>query len=440
MKKEQQTDMAKVEEKAKQMQQLKKYGFFVLIGIIFLGILYMIFSPWSADKKKTDIGKGFNTEIPDPNNSGIIGDKQKAYEQEALMRNRNSKRKSLEDFSALVGAEKEAIAENVVDITQQGSEVEATPTDNAIKKSTSSYKNINETLTNFYDIPATEIDENFLFELDDRITALEGKTQQESLRKNTVDEQLAIVEKSYQMAAKYMPNTGQQSPSGETTLEAGAGGSSSQNSGKGKNPVSVIKQVHEQTVSALAQDVPNHEFIASFYKPRNIGFNTMDSPVGVSEKNTISAIIHDDQTLISGQSVRLRLSEPMIAGTTIIPANSLLTGTAALQGERLGISISSIEIGGAIIPVEIAVYDSDGQYGIFIPNSLELDAAKEIAANMGNSVGTSISITNDAGEQVLADLSKGAIQGVSQYMQKKIRMVKVNLKSGYRVLLLPKQN
>jgi conjugative transposon TraM protein len=190
----------------------------------------------------------------------------------------------------------------------------------------------------------------------------------------------------------------------------------------------------------LAQDVPDAEFIAGFNQPRNMGFNTMDAAVGVTERNTIPAVIHDDQTLISGQSVRLRLTEAMIAGTTLIPANSLLTGTASLQGERLGIAIHSIELRGAIIPVEIVVYDSDGQQGIFIPNSLELDAAKEIAANMGSSVGTSFTISSNAKEQMTADLAKGAVQGVSQYMQKKIRQVKIHLKSGYRVLLLPKQN
>uniref|UniRef100_UPI0025BDFD18 conjugative transposon protein TraM n=1 Tax=Bacteroides sp. UBA939 TaxID=1946092 RepID=UPI0025BDFD18 len=64
----------------------------------------------------------------------------------------------------------------------------------------------------------------------------------------------------------------------------------------------------------------------------------------------------------------------------------------------------------------------------------------EIAANMGSSVGSSFTITDDAGAQITSDLTKGAIQGVSQYMQKKIRQVKVHLKNGYRVLLLPKQN
>ena len=441
MKKEQEKlDPVKEQEKEKQKQQLKKYGFFALIGIIFLGALYLIFAP-SSDKEKEEQGKGFNTEIPDPNNSGIIGDKQKAYEQEALMRNRNDKRKSLEDFSSLIGEEQVAIKENVVEITEERTSRNNSSLDDAIRNSASSYKDINNTLSNFYQEPEPENSKEVLA-LEQRMQELERKLEEEELKKNAVDEQLAMVEKSYQLAAKYMPVQGQQTPQAEDViLQAGTqSGSSYNNDRNDKTQAAVIKQVHEQTVSALAQNISNAEFMASFNQPRNMGFNTMDANIGVNEKNTISAVIHDDQTLISGQSIRLRLTEPMIAGTTVIPANSLLTGTAALQGERLGISITSIELGGAIIPVEIIVYDSDGQRGIFIPNSLELEAVKEIAANMGSSVGTSFTITDNAQEQITADLTKGAIQGVSQYMQKKIRQVKVHVKSGYRVLLLPKQS
>ena len=75
-----------------------------------------------------------------------------------------------------------------------------------------------------------------------------------------------------------------------------------------------------------------------------------------------------------------------------------------------------------------------------IPNSLEYDAVREIAAGMGGSMGSSISISTDAGAQTASDLGKGVIQGVSQYITKKMRTVKVTLKAGHRLLLhSPKQ-
>ena len=65
---------------------------------------------------------------------------------------------------------------------------------------------------------------------------------------------------------------------------------------------------------------------------------------------------------------------------------------------------------------------------------------REIAAGMGGSMGSSISISTDAGAQIASDLGKGVIQGVSQYITKKMRTVKVTLKAGHRLLLhSPKQ-
>ena len=115
-------------------------------------------------------------------------------------------------------------------------------------------------------------------------------------------------------------------------------------------------------------------------------------------------------------------------------------GTAKLQGERLSIVISSLEYRGSIIPVELSVYDTDGQAGIFIPGSMERSAAKEIVAGMGTSVGSSVNISTDAKAQLASDLGKGLIQGTSQYFAKKMRTVKVHLKAGYKVLLYQPEN
>jgi conjugative transposon TraM protein len=85
------------------------------------------------------------------------------------------------------------------------------------------------------------------------------------------------------------------------------------------------------------------------------------------------------------------------------------------------------------------VYDMDGMQGIFVPNPDEVTAMKEIAANMGTSMGSSITITDDAGSQLAADLlGRSLIQGTSQFFSKKMREVKVTLKAGHKVLLLPK--
>ena len=155
----------------------------------------------------------------------------------------------------------------------------------------------------------------------------------------------------------------------------------------------------------------------------------------VSDRNTIPACVYGAQSVTDGQAVRLRLLEPMAVADRIIPRNAVVVGTAKIQGERLDIGITSLEYAGTIIPVELTVYDTDGQPGIFTPNSIEMNVVREVAANMGGNLGSSINISTNAGAQLASDLGKGLIQGTSQYVAKKMRTVKVHLKAGYRVML-----
>jgi conjugative transposon TraM protein len=206
--------------------------------------------------------------------------------------------------------------------------------------------------------------------------------------------------------------------------------------GKGKPRALPVRQAAQQLVSALPQPLSDEELFSMYDRTRNETFHTAGIESSHAEKNTVSAVVHIDQTITDGQNIRLRLVEPMLAGKTLIPENTILSGDSKIQGERLQITVNSLENNRNIIPVEITVYDTDGQCGIFIPDAKEINAAKEVAANMGTNAGTSISLSSDAGEQFAADMGRNLIQGASQFFSKKIREIKVHLKAGYRVYLL----
>lgn len=270
-------------------------------------------------------------------------------------------------------------------------------------------------------------------ELRERIEELEAMmARQAEPPGSTLDDQVALLEKSYELAAKYMP-AGQggtvQRPTAADTEE------DKKTVRNGKAVAQPVGQVAERIVSALAQPMTDSEFITAQTDERNFGFQTAVGTSTAVGRNTIPACVHGNQTVTDGQSVRLRLTEPMQVAGVRIPRNTVIVGAARVQGERLGIDIISLEYQGTIIPVELAVFDSDGQEGIFIPNSMEVSAAKEVAANMGSSLGSSINISTDAGAQLASDLGKGLIQGTSQYIAQKMRTVKVHLKAGYRVML-----
>ena len=244
-----------------------------------------------------------------------------------------------------------------------------------------------------------------------------------------MDEQVALMEKSYELAAKYM-NGGQQGQVAQVIPTVPV---------QGKGSATPVKVVSDRTVSGLQQPMSNSEFITEYGKPRNYGFNTAVGSSYSWERTLFGRVFITTKHFMDGQTVKLRLLEPLQAGNVIVPKNSLVSGSAKVQGERLDILVSSLEYAGNIIPVELAVYDSDGQKGLSVPSSLEQEAAKEAMANIGAGLGTSISFAQSAGQQVAMDITRGLMQGGSQYLAKKFRTVKVHLKANYQVMLYAKQ-
>jgi len=133
------------------------------------------------------------------------------------------------------------------------------------------------------------------------------------------------------------------------------------------------------------------------------------------------------------------LLEPLQVGGVLVPANTPLYGTVRIEGQRMAVSVNSIESGGNILPVELAAYDMDGQAGLFVPNTTERTAMKEAAANTGSGFGTSISFARSASQQLVMDMTRGVLSGGSQYLATKMREVKVTVKANYQLLLISKK-
>mgnify|MGYP000398138084 FL=1 len=412
----------------------RKMLVFPLMGLTFLGCMWLIFAPSQEDREKERQGQGFNTDMPQPEDSKIIGDKAKAYEQQLLEKRQKQRRGMVGDLSSFWDDTdvKPDAADAPEDCRLTPVATPRKETDSrqhaGIRSSAAANKRLNTSLGTFYEPPKEDAEKK---ELRQRIDELERMVMEQEKQPARMEEQVALLEKSYELAAKYQ-NGG--SNAGQTARTDGTEMTGS-NAGEKEMKAEPVSGVQQLVVSALPQPLTDSAFIADYGGERNYGFHTAIGTAEAAGKNTIAACVQGDQTITDSQTVRLRLLEPMRVSGRTIPRNTPLVGMARLQGERLEIGIISLEHQGNIIPVELAVYDSDGQAGIFVPGSMETDAAKEIGANMGSSLGSSINISTDAGAQLASDLGKGVIQGVSQYISKKMRTVRVHLKSGYRVLL-----
>ena len=414
-------DKPKRELTPQQVQQRRKMIVFPLMFLAFAGCMYLIFAPSGKEDVNVESVGGFNADIPLPAEDGIIADKQKAYEQAMLNRKQQDKIQSLQDFG-FMGDDETEEPQAEIDLMP---EEDAPPQRGGGASSAYAYRDINHQLSTFYETPPVDEEKE---DLKRQVAELTDRLQQQQNATPTADDQMALLEKSYELAAKYM-NGGQ----GQVAQVPVTGDID-------RKPDAVaVQAIRETTVSGLQQPMSDADFIRAYSQPRNYGFNTAVGTGYAMGKNTVAACIHQDQTLTDGQAVKLRLLEPMQAGNIVVPKNTLVAGTAKVQGERLDILVSSIEYAGNIIPVELAVFDTDGQKGLSVPSSMEQEAFNEAMANIGSGLGTSISFAQSAGQQVAMDVTRGLLQGTSGYLAKKFRTVKVKLKAGYKVMLYAKQ-
>ncbi|MBN9313950.1 conjugative transposon protein TraM [Elizabethkingia miricola] len=423
-----------LDDKKNSKDRLKKPLIFGLMAIVFLGCMYLIFKP-SKDKKEVE-NIGLNDAVPQATGAGMPDSKGKAYEQEMLEQKDQEKRNALttlsdywnEDSSSANAKSEEDFVEEEESNGYGGGRNSGRYGNPALN----SYRNTQSTLGSFYNNDNAET-----MELRRQLDELKEKLADKDVpRPTTVDDQLALMEKSYQMAAKYLPQGN--SSNGEATPANGtASGASTTNQ---KEHFVSFTPTRKNTVSALYREPTDSEFLNDINQTKNRGFYTAGSPEQVVQpKNSIKACVHDAQTVVGETGVRLRLLEPAKTPNRTIPKGTIVTANAKFQGGRLQLKVTSVELEGNIIPVDITIYDLDGQQGLYVPYSPEMNALTEMAGNMSQTGGTSVMLTQNAGQQVAADLSRGVVQGISGYFAKKVRTPKVTLKAGHQVFLVSKQ-
>ena len=413
-------------------EKLKKPLIFGLMAIVFVGCMYLIFKP-SEDKKAIE-NIGLNDAVPQATGAGMPADKGKAYEQEMLEQKEQEKRNALATLSDYWNTEDKQEPTD----EQLPEDEESTGLGGGGRNSgrngnpaLSSYRNMQSTLGSFYQDNNSET-----MELRRQVDEMKAKLAEKDVPPvATVDDQLKLMEKSYEMAAKYLPqnaNNGNAAPANGTAT--GAAGANQ------KEHFVSFTPTRKNTVSALYREPSDSAFAADWSQAKNRGFYTAGATEQVMQpKNSIKACVHEAQTVVGEMGVRLRLLEAAQTPQRTIPKGTIVTANAKFQNGRLQLKVTSIELDGNIIPVDITTYDLDGQQGLNVPYSPEMNALTEMAGNMSQTGGTSVMLTQNAGQQVAADLSRGVVQGISGYFAKKVRTPKVTLKAGYQVFLVSKK-
>ena len=250
----------------KTAEKLKFYGVVAFLSLLCAGFIWFIFKP---DTSETTEGvAGINMTIPDAIAPETMADKQKAYELEEMKKRRQEKVRTLQDMAG---------GYLTPDTTDGLKPEEDVPKADAIRESREKQRQISRQITSFYQEPkeSPRVDE-----LERQVKELNEKLERE--RKG--QDPLELMEKSYEMAARYFPGqTG-----GQVKNIQPAGSSSG-------NPAAIAAgRATKNVVSSLAVP-PVPDTI-----PRNYGFATAVGGGQLAGANTIRACVAEDQTVTTG--------------------------------------------------------------------------------------------------------------------------------------------
>lgn len=383
-----------------QAEQRKKTWMAAAILLVpFIGCMYLIFGGSGQDDRAPGEGS-FNMTVPDGRSPGIEASKQKALEREQIERQQ---------------AQHSLSSGNEFSLLSDSPAVSApSQEESAVSRSQAAHQEAAQVMKNFYSAPKSDP------QVEELKKQVEELTRQLESRPQETPDPLKLAEEQYKLARKYLGGGGAEDPVPDD---------------RRKNiRVSVMRPVREGEVEASTLNPA-----ADFTKERNLGFLTAAGCSTPRDAETVRACVARTQVVRVGSIVQLRLQDAVRIDGVTIPRNTPIYGAVSIGGDRLRVTVSSVEYEGRIFAVEASAYDLDGQPGLNVPNSRERTALKEALASVGQTAGTSVNVTRSAGQQVLSELARGGLQASSQYVAEKLREVKVTLKANHQVLLIQKE-
>jgi conjugative transposon TraM protein len=169
--------------------------------------------------------------------------------------------------------------------------------------------------------------------------------------------------------------------------------------------------------------------------PATSGFFSLLEKNEKEDANAIEAMVQGTQTLVDGGTIRLRLLQDVWMAGTLLPREVPLYGTASLNGERLGISVTSIRYKASLYPVDLEVFDLDGLPGMAIPGGMTRQVAKESVNEASSLIGMA-----SLDPSLKAQAAGAGLDAVKKLISQKAKLVKVTVKNGYTVLLKAKNH
>jgi len=143
----------------------------------------------------------------------------------------------------------------------------------------------------------------------------------------------------------------------------------------------------------------------------------------------VPAELVEGSKVVNGSTIKLRLLDSVVLKNITIPKGHFVFGLCKITNQRLLLDIKNIRLGNSIIPVDLSMYGLDGMAGISAPEAIVKESLSGGAIDAVG--GMSVYGIEGIGGQV----ADAGIEAAKSLFSRKVKVVKVKLNAGERVLL-----
>lgn len=158
------------------------------------------------------------------------------------------------------------------------------------------------------------------------------------------------------------------------------------------------------------------------------------------ETSLIKAIIDENIKAVDGSRVRLRLLDDIEINNVVVPKGSYLYATMSGFGsQRVKGNVQSIMVDDDIIKVSLALYDTDGLEGLYVPSSQFRETTKDVGSGALSNTSSLTNSSTTSGNSLAtwgAQTITNAVQKTSNAISKAIKKNNAKLKYGTFVYLI----
>lgn len=156
----------------------------------------------------------------------------------------------------------------------------------------------------------------------------------------------------------------------------------------------------------------------------------------------------ESKTVRNNTTVKIMLTESKVIGNVAYESGDVIGAKTAIHGDRLMLTVEGYIKNDIYVPLSAQVMDLDGLVGL----KVSIDADNEMQKHAwGQNAGSTLGSVNPllvynpqgnlgqtVGNQVVGSLVNQSLNGANQYVNAKIRDVKVSIKTGQQLFLLIK--